>query len=178
MSDTILSAALLPHAWLMHAPMVLFLLCPVFIVVGATLPPFRGRPWLLGALLLLGLGTASLFLHSPDEKPDPTLAKNPAAPAVLWICDSLTTEARIIFIGLTAIYIAVMLLPEILRQHNNRLLSTVLPLSFLVLYSAGAVFLIQTTDSAAAATEKLGVHGVANAPASDAISSPSEQERK
>lgn len=178
MSDTILSAVLFPEAVLMHAPLVLFLLCPVFIAVGAVLSPCRGRPWLLGGLLLLGLGTASLFARLPSERPDPTVAANPSAGTVLWICRSLPLEARIMFVGLTAIYIAVMFLPAILRQRDNRLFSTVLPLSFLVLYSAGAIFLIKTTDAAVTGTQKLGVDGAVVAPASDAITIPSEQERK
>lgn len=169
-SESILFFISFRHDVLSHAPLVLCLLCPALIVVGAALPPLRGRPWLLAALLSLALGTASLFVAMPGGGlEDPALAAgNPAAGAVLWIYRGFTAEARLIFIGLTAIYLAVVLLPELLRRRDNRLFSTVLPLSFLVLYSAGAVFLIQTADSAAAVAQKLGTDAAASPPPPDA----------
>ncbi|HVT98064.1 MAG TPA: hypothetical protein VHE33_11200 [Acidobacteriaceae bacterium] len=157
-SDSIPSVAIFQPAVLSHLPLVLLLLCPVFILLGAALPPLRGWPWRLAALLLLGIGTAGLFFAIPGPQHyDPRLMPNPAAGAVQWIYRSLVMEARIIFMGLTAIYVGVILLPEVLRRRDNRLFSTVLPLSFLLLYSAGAVFLMQTTDSAAVVTQTLGI---------------------
>lgn len=173
MSGTLPFLVLLPHAVLMHAPLVLFLLCPVFILVGAVLPPFRGRPWLLGGLLLLGLGTLSLYLHWPGATAGPGVA-DPTTGTVRWICQSLTTEARIIFVGLTAIFIAVMMLPAVLRQRDNRLFSTVLPLSFLVLYSAGAIFLINATNAAGRVTHELDVPSAAASPGSNTGHTPAE----
>lgn len=141
---------------LANVPLILFLLCPLLILVGAALPPVPGRPFRLAALLILGLGTASLFLAMPGAAHvDATLGRNRAADAIQWIYRSLAMEARIIFVGLTAIYLGVILLPEVLRR-NNRLFSTALPLSFLVLYSAGAVFLVQITHSATGVTWNLG----------------------
>ncbi len=177
-SEAILSSISFHHDVLSHAPLVLFLLCPLLIVVGAALPPLRARPWLLAALLSLGLGTASLFVAMPGGGVEDSAVAvgNPAAGAVLWIYRSLTAEARLIFIGLTAIYVGVILLPELLRRRDNRLFSTVLPLSFLVLYSAGAVFLIQTADSAAAVAQKLGVDAAATAPPSSSGDPPHQQE--
>lgn len=177
-SEAILSFISFHHDVLSHAPLVLFLLCPALIVVGAALPPLRGRPWLLAALLALGLGTASLFVAMPGGGLEDTAlgAANPAAAAVLWIYRGLIAEARLIFIGLTAIYLGVILLPELLRRRDHRLFSTVLPLSFLVLYSAGAVFLIQTADSAATVAQKLGTDAAASAPPSDSGNSPHREE--
>jgi hypothetical protein len=150
------SVASLGSDLLAYSKVVVFLLCPLLILLGAALPPRRGRPYRLAALVVLGLGTASLFFAMPDGGTVDSSSAN--SDSSQWLCHSLATEARIIFIGLTAIYIGMILLPEILRRRNNRLFSTVLPLSFLLLYSAGAIFLVQTADSSAAATWKIGVH--------------------
>lgn len=75
------------------------------------------------------------------------MVSGPSAGAFQWGCESLVMESRIIFAGLSILYLLVILLPELLKLRNSRLFSTVLPLSFLVLYSAGAVFLLQTTES-------------------------------
>lgn len=169
-SEAISSIVSLQHEVLIHAPVILFLLCPLLILLGAALPPLRGRPFRLAALVALALGTLTLFFATPaPEHVDPALARNPAVSAVEWLYRSLVLEARVIFIGLTAIYIGVILLPEVLRRRDNRLFSTVLPLSFLVLYSAGAVFLVQTSDSAAAITWQPAVHATsAGAPEGEA----------
>jgi hypothetical protein len=157
MPDGVISSAgALGHDLLVHSKLVVFLLCPLFILLGAALPPRRGRPYRLAALLVLSLGTASLFFALPDGGTVDTASANPDSSQ--WLCHSFATEARIIFIGLTAIYIAMILLPEILRRRNNRLFSTVLPISFLLLYSAAGIFLVQTADSSAGATWKIGVH--------------------
>lgn len=148
----------LQHDLLIYAPLVLFVLCPLLILLGAALPPLRGRPYRLAALLVLGLGTASLFVAIPcPTNVDPLVTGSPTFAAIHWICRNLVTETHIIFLGLTAIYVGVILLPELLRRRDNRLFSTVLPLSFLVLYSAGAVFLMQTTGSAAGLTQRTGI---------------------
>lgn len=157
-SEAVSSMVSLQNEALIHGPLFLFLLCPLLIVLGAALPPLKGWPFRLAALLALALATASLFLLAPTPAhTDPAVMKSPAGDAVTWIYQSLVVEARIIFVGLTALYIGVILLPEMLRRRDNRLFSTVLPLSFLLLYSAGAVFLVQTTNSAAGVTWKIGV---------------------
>jgi hypothetical protein len=89
---------------------------------------------------------------------------NPSAGAVLSICHGLIMEARIIFVGLTAIYVAVLFMPDLLRMRDDRLFSTVLPLCFLVLYAAAAIFLINTTDSANALVHGLSVYAQAMCP--------------
>lgn len=157
MPDGVISSvAALGRDLLAHSRLVVFLLCPLFILLGAALPPRRGGPYRLAALVVLVLGTASLFFAMPNGGTLGSASAN--SDSSQWLYPSLATEARIIFIGLTAIYIAMILLPEILRRRNNRLFSTVLPLSFLLLYSAGAIFLVQTAGSTAAATWKIGVH--------------------
>ena len=151
-------------AVLAHAPLLLLLISPFLILIGALLSPFRGRPYRLAALFVLSLGTLSLFFAGqPQPLTQATMATEPAAAA--WTYHNIIPEARVIFTGLTLIYIVVLLPPEILRLRENRVFSTVLPLSFLILYAAAGVFLVQTVDSAAAA-QTFSIHA-ASGPAHD-----------
>lgn len=151
-------------------PLVLLMACPALILVGAALPPLRGRPFLVAALLLLVLGTGGLYPGAPGG----TFPWSGAAGAGLWV-RSLYSEAWIIFTGLTAIYIAVIVMPSLLHRRSSRLFSTVLPLSFLVLYSAGTVFLLHTVNGAAGTTH--GPGAPAQAPAAVSGSPDSSQRR-
>lgn len=116
----------------------LLLTGPLLILLGALLPPTKSRPFQFGALLLIATGTAVLFV-TPQE-------------AQLWGQQASfhsLAETRALFTGLVVLYLGVLSIPRLLHQRNSRLLSTLLPLSFLVLYSAGAVFLVSTMNDSA-----------------------------
>jgi hypothetical protein len=114
-------------ALLTDSPVFLLAICPVLIVVGAVLPPPKGRRWLLAALLVLSVGTGGLFLATPGGRIlDPHAHGSHATGAALWIYESLTMEVKIAFTGLTAVYIAVFLMPDLLHRRDSRLFSTVL----------------------------------------------------
>ena len=50
------------HPLIIHFPIALLLVAPIFIVVGAVLTPARGRSYLIAAMVLLLVGTASIFV--------------------------------------------------------------------------------------------------------------------
>lgn len=50
------------HVLIIHFPIALLLLSPLFVVVSAILPPAKGKPYMVAALIVLLLGTASLFV--------------------------------------------------------------------------------------------------------------------
>ena len=166
-------------ALLIDFPVFLLIICPLLILIGTAMPPLKARPWLLAALLALAVGTGSLFIVFPSARTlGPLVNRNVAAQAGLCIYEGLATEAKIIFTGLLAIDIAVFFMPDFLRRRDSRLFSTVLPLSFLVLYSAGAAFLVQTVDSAADAARQLNVQATASAPALQTPYQAAEEEHK
>ena len=111
----------------------LLLAGPLLILIGAVLPPLRARSFLIAALVIMALGTACLFVPAPFG------AETRVRGAELLL------EARTFFVGLLSLYLGVLFMPRFLHRNGSRLFSTVLPLSFLVLYSAGAVFLIQSS---------------------------------
>lgn len=114
-----------------HSRGLLLFLAPVAILVGAVLPYPKSRLALRVALALLVLQTAGLYLPVPPK---------------MATVGGLGSECRLIFAGLLAIYICVLLLPEALRQSDRRMISTSLLFAFLVLYAAGAVFLINNAE--------------------------------
>ena len=50
------------HPLIIHFPIALLLIAPIFIVVGAVLTPAKGRSYLIAAMVLLLVGTASIFV--------------------------------------------------------------------------------------------------------------------
>ena len=50
------------HPLIIHFPIALLLLSPLFILISAIPPPPKGKPYMIAALLILLLGTASLFI--------------------------------------------------------------------------------------------------------------------
>ena len=50
------------HPLVIHFPIALLLIAPIFVLLGALLQPAKGRPYLLAATVLLLLGTAGTFI--------------------------------------------------------------------------------------------------------------------
>jgi hypothetical protein len=50
------------HPLMIHFPIALLLVAPLFIVAGAILSPRKSRPAMMAALLLMVLGTVSIFV--------------------------------------------------------------------------------------------------------------------
>lgn len=130
------------HAMIIHFPIALLLVAPLFIVIAAVLPPPKGRPFMTSALILLALGTASLFFAVPTgEAAARILDRGGDTGELLRAHQNLAFETRGIFVMLLVLYVSVMLVPRVLHR-DGRLFSTVLPLAFLLLYCAGAVVLV------------------------------------
>lgn len=132
------------HPMLILFPIALLLVVPLFILVGAVLPPLRGRPYTIAAFLLLSLGTAGLFIAVPGGEAARAVCHCSAAGSVLRLHESLARETKIVFAGLLAIDLGMILIAPLPRRPENRLFSTALPLAFLILYSAGAILLVNT----------------------------------
>ena len=146
------------HPIVTHFPIVLLLVAPLFIVIAAILPPPKGRPFMISAQILLGLGTASLFVAVPTGDAAARLIANEAtAQRALQIHENLAIEARGIFVMLFILYVWLLIAPKLIRR-DGRLFSTVLPVSFLLLYCAGLVVLVHAAHQGGTLVHESGVH--------------------
>ena len=149
------------HPLIVHFPIVLLLLSPLFILISMILAPPKGRPYMTAALIILVLGTGSLFLATETGEAGAQLAQRGGGmDAILAAHQNLATETEIVFAVLAVILLGMVLLPRFLRRRETRLATTFLPLAFLVLYSVGVLFLINTADAGARLVHEFGVHAV------------------
>lgn len=149
------------HPLIIHYPIVLLLLSPLFIIISAALSPPRGRPYMVAALIILLLGTGSLYLAVATGESAAELADRAGGVnAVLALHQELASETEFLFAGLSIILIGIVVLPRALRRQETRLFTTYLPISFLVLYSVGALFLVNTAHAGGRLVHEYGVHAV------------------
>ena len=148
------------HPLLIHFPIVLLLVSPLFILIGVVRGSSRGKPYLMAALILLLLGTMSLFLSvETGEAAAELVDQTPPVRALLQSHQDLAENTRNVFVALSLIGTAVLLLPRLIRE-DRVLFSRVLPLCFLVFYVVGMLFLVNTADRGGRLVHELGVHAV------------------
>ena len=167
------------HPLIIHFPIVLLLIAPLFIVIGVTLEPARSFPFLLVALILMVLGTASTFVAISSGEAAGELAENvPHAKAVLDEHQELAEITAGMFLALTLIFASIVFVPKLLQLQPSRAISTVLPLVFLLFYATGAISLANTSHQGGRLVYELGVRApmqpgsVAAQKASDATPDP------
>lgn len=149
------------HPLIIHFPIVLLLVSPLFITISAALPPPKGRPFMMTAIFLLLLGTASLFIAmSTGKAAAKVVERGGTIDAVLETHQNFASETLIVFSELSIILLGIFLLPRILRQRETRLFSTVLPLTFLAFYFGGIVFLVNTAHTGSRMVHEFGAHAV------------------
>ncbi len=146
------------HPLIIHFPIGLLLVAPVFILVGAWLKPDRGRAYLIAALILMLLGTASVFVAVETGEAAGKLAeRTPEINAVLEHHEKLAEATQVGFSVLTGIFAAILFIPRLLRRGPNRLVATLLPLVFLVFYGAGILLLTNTAHNGGRLVHEFGV---------------------
>lgn len=149
------------HPLIVHFPIVLLLLSPAFIAISAALPPPRNRPYMLVALLILLLGTASLFFAASTGEEAAALAdRGGGVNSVLAAHERLASDTEILFSALSFILLCLFTWPRLLRRQETRITSTIVPLAFLVVYSVGILFLVNTAHAGGRLVHEFGVHAM------------------
>ena len=146
------------HPLVIHFPIALLLVVPFLIVTGALRPPERGHTILYVALALMIAGTLGTFLAvATGEAAGRIAERTPQIDTVLERHEQLAEATRIAFSVLTAVFAAILLIPVILKKTSNRLVSTGLPLAFLVLYGGGILLLTNTAHNGGRLVHEFGV---------------------
>ena len=149
------------HPLLIHFPIVLLLLAPLFVLISAILRPPKNRPYMTAALMLLLLGTVSLFLAASSGEEAAELADRAGGVnAVLSAHEALASICEILFAGFSVIFAGIYLWPRFARRDESRLLSTVLPLGFVVVYTVGLLYLVNTAHAGGRLVHEFGVHAM------------------
>ena len=169
------------HPLIIHFPIALLLIAPIFIVVGAVLTPAKGRAYLVAAMVLLLVGTATIFVAVQTGEAAGKLAeRTPGMDLVLETHESLAERTRAVFSVLSVIFVALLAVPWLLKRADTRLTTTILPLAFLVLYSAGALLLVNTAHNGGRLVHEFGIRAIvtsAPAEANATISPETEQDK-
>ncbi|HSP15345.1 MAG TPA: DUF2231 domain-containing protein [Thermoanaerobaculia bacterium] len=144
------------HPLVIHFPIALLLVAPLFLFIGAVMRVERGRLFAFAALLLMVLGTAGAWLAvATGESAAEVTAPNAAMKANIEQHEELAESTRAVFTVLTLAYAAIVLLP-FLQGQARRMITTALPLAFLVIYVAGAVLLAKTAHEGGRLVHELG----------------------
>ena len=149
------------HPLIIHFPIALLLVAPLLVLVGALLKPEKGRPVLYVALALMIAGTLSIFLAAATGEAAGKLAeRTPQIDAVLERHEELADATRAVFSGLTAIFAAIIFGPMALQKLSGRLVSTVLPVVFLLFYGVGVLLLTNTAHNGGRLVHEFGVRAM------------------
>src|SRR5579864_6934904 len=136
------------HPLIVHFPIALLLVAPLFIVMGALLQPEKGRAYMFAALILMAVGTSAVFVALETGEAAAKLAeRTPEINAVLEHHEQLAELTRVVFSALTVLLAAILLLPLLLRRSTGWLVGRALPLIFLVFYGAGTLLLVNTAHN-------------------------------
>jgi uncharacterized membrane protein len=145
------------HPLVIHFPIVLLLIAPLFILIGAAVAPPHGRPYLHSALLLMVLGTVAVwFAVATGEATADLVERNPQVVAALERHEDLADSTRIVFTVATIIFAIAVFAPRVWQRDTTRLFSTVVPLVFAVLYGAAALLLVNTAHQGGRLVHELG----------------------
>ena len=149
------------HPLLIHFPIVLLLLVPLFVLIAVILRPPRNRPYMTVALIMIILGTSSLFLAASSGEEAAELADRAGGVnSVLSAHEALASTCEILFAGLSAIFAGIYIWPWIVRRNETRLTSTALPLAFIALYSVALLYLANTAHAGGRLVHEFGVHAI------------------
>jgi uncharacterized membrane protein len=83
--------------------------------------------------------------------------RTPQIDAVLERHEELAEATRITFSVLTVVFAAILLVPRTLGKFSGRLISTALPLVFLLFYAAGVLLLTNTAHNGGRLVHEFGV---------------------
>lgn len=162
------------HPLIVHFPIALLFVAPLFVVLGIVLR--RSRLFLWAALLLMAIGTAGTFFAvSTGEAAGKLAERTPQINAVLERHEELAETTRIIFTALTLVFASIVVAPAAFRRLQGAAFRITLPLVFLLFYGAGVIVLANTAHNGGRLVHELGVQALM-APSPPPAAEPVEKE--
>src|SRR6516164_4728423 len=107
------------HPLVIHFPIALLLVAPLFILVGIVMNSEDGRPFLITALALMVLGTlGTVMAVLTGEAAAEVAHRTTGMAAVLELHQELAEITRDIFGLLSVIFAAILFVPRFLRRRT------------------------------------------------------------
>jgi uncharacterized membrane protein len=149
------------HPLLIHFPIVLLLLSPLFVLIAAIVRPPGNRPYMTVALITLLLGTFSVFLAASSGEEAAELADRAGGVnAVLAAHESFASTCEILFAIYSALFAGLFIWQWFSGHRPSRIASNAAPLVFLAVYSVGLVYLVNTAHAGGRLVHEFGVHAI------------------
>jgi uncharacterized membrane protein len=146
------------HPLIVHFPIALLLIAPLFVVIGVLRTPERGVPYMTVALILMILGTVGTYVAAWTGETAGQLAESvPQARGVLEQHEELAVTTELAFTALTLIFASILLAPRAFNTPPSRTVSTWLPAVFLLFYATGAISLANTAHQGGRLVHEIGV---------------------
>lgn len=135
------------HPLIIHLPLDLLFAAPLFVILGAVVSPPRGRAFFQSALILMVLGTASIFLAMETGKAaGGLLPSDPALKAAMDEHRDLAEATQVLFAALTLAFAGFLFVPTRYWAGLGRRVNAALLAIFLIFYATGILFLVNTAD--------------------------------
>ncbi len=148
------------HPLIIHFPVALLLVAPLFVVVGV-LWKKHGFAFLVAGLLLMAMGTAAAYVAVETGEAAAELAdRSPEVNPVLSHHQKLADRTRLVFTGLTALLAVLVFVPALLKKEMKRSLAIPLYAFFLLLYAGGAALLSNTAHNGGRLVHEFGVRAL------------------
>ena len=148
------------HPLVVHFPIALLLVVPVFLVGGLVIKKFRAGAT-MAALVLMLLGTAAAFLSVATGEAAGVLAeRNVAVNEALEEHEELAEDSQWVFAGLTAAFAVIVLGPRFLSRPVPPPVLVGGHVVFLAVYLGGSALLANTAHAGGRLVHEFGVHAI------------------
>lgn len=141
------------HPLVVHFPVALLMIAPVFVALGIVLQKDR-RVYFLSALILMAIGTFTAYIAvSSGQAASELVDRTTEISMTLNRHKDLAKATRIIFSVLTLVFAGMIFLPALKKKIPAYIL-------FLAVYSLGLVFLMNTAHQGGLLVHRYGVHAI------------------
>ena len=163
------------HPLIIHFPIVLLLIAPLFIVIGASMPARSGRYMYLAALVLMALGTITAFIsYQTGEAAGKLAERTPEINAALERHEKLAETTRLLFSILTVMFAGILSLPKLFKIEPGRRAIVAVSVIFLAFYGSAAVVLVNTAHQGGMLVHQYGVRALVAPDANNPVTAPHE----
>lgn len=148
------------HPLIIHFPIALLLVAPLFVFLGMILPK-NGRSFLYAALILMAIGTLSACVAVSTGRAAAELAdRTPEIAKVLETHEELAELTRNLFSGLTVLFAGILFVPALLKKNPGFKLSFMITAAFLAVYMLASLAVVWTGHEGGRLVHQYGVRAL------------------